>query len=160
FVSARVRNDFQRGYDYGRADGTLVQILVTIDYDDVLALLNNPGQSAKISGTVFAPQLSPHRLTVTAGRFTLLSRDVSQPETWQMRYNMNLLTEEGKRYALNGHKVIRKQGARRAWRDTTTLYTTLAEPDGTELGTGILHLRPIDFTRLVRTIDVCGVPQP
>ena len=160
FVSATVSDDFQRGYDDGRADGALVEILVTIDYDDVLALLNDPKQEARISGTVLAPDLSPHRLTVTAGRCVLLARDRSQPETWHMRYDMNLLTEEGQRYALHGHKVIRKQGARRAWHDTTTLYTTLAGPDGAKLGTGILHLQPVDFTRLVRTIDIQGVPQP
>jgi len=160
FVSATVRDDYQRGYDDGRADGALVEILVTIDYDDVLALLNDPEREARISGTVLAPELSPHRLTVTAGRFVLLARDESQPETWHMRYDMNLLSEEGQRYALHGHKVIRKQGARRAWRDTTTLYTTLAGPDGKQLGAGILHLQPIDFTRLVRTIDIQGVPQP
>ena len=160
FVSATVHDDFQRGYDDGRADGALVEILVTIDYDDVLALLNDPKQEARISGTVLAPHLSPHRLTVTAGRFVLLARDRSQPETWRMRYDMNLLTEEGQRYALHGHKVIRKQGARRAWPDTTTLYTTLAGPDGAKLGAGILRLQPVDFTRLVRTIDIQGVPQP
>lgn len=159
YVSTRVPDDFQQGYYCGRDDGADVEIVVTIDYDDVRALLNDPEREGAISGTVLAPELSPHRMTVTSGRFTMLARDRSQPETWRMRYQMSLLAEDGARYAFEGYKLIRKHGARLAWADTTTLYTTLSKPDGTALGTGILHLRPADLISLVRSIDVRGVPR-
>ena len=146
FVSMRVGGDFREGHACGRDDGALVEVLLTIDYDDVQAVLNDPTRPAAIVGTVLAPELSPHRMTVTQGHFTLLDPDPSQPETWHMRYWMSLLAEDGKRYVFDGHKVIRKRGARHAWSDTTTLYTTIRElngPGGTEIrrGTGILRLQ-------------------
>ena len=46
----------------------------------------------------------------------------------------------------------------------TTLYTTIREADGrsrrSEPGTGILHLKPADFTRMVHSIKVADVPRP
>ncbi|HTU75832.1 MAG TPA: GMC oxidoreductase [Trebonia sp.] len=158
FVSMRVGDDFRRGHACGRDDGALVEVLLTIDYDDVEAMLSDPARPAAIAGTVLAPELSPHRMTVTRGRFTLLDPDPSKPETWHMRYWMSLLAEDGKRYVLDGHKVIRARGARHAWSDTTTLYTAISEEDGTGRGTGILRLQASDFARLLRTVSVPGVP--
>jgi cholesterol oxidase len=158
FVSMRVGGDFHGGHACGRDDGALVEVLLTIDYDDVQAVLNDPTRPAAIVGTVLAPELSPHRMTVTQGHFTLLDPDPSQPETWHMPYWMSLLAEDGKRYVFDGHKVIRKRGARHAWLDTTTLYTTIRELDGPGRGTGILRLQASDFARLLRTMNVRGVP--
>jgi cholesterol oxidase len=177
FVSTRVRDDhedgpepggsraglgphgFQEGFEGGREDGALVTLCLTIDYDDVQALLIDTTQEARISGTAIAPELSPHRLTIEEGRFTLLDPDASHVETWHMRYQMHLLAEDGSRYAFDGHKVIRRHGARYAWSDTTTLYTTIEQRDGGEKrGVGILRLEPIDFTRLLSSIAVRGVP--
>jgi cholesterol oxidase len=152
-------HDFQEGFEGGREDGAIVTLCLTIDYDDVQAVLNDTTQEARISGTAIAPELSPHRLTVEKGHFTLLDPDPSHVETWHMRYQMELLAEDGSRYAFVGHKVIRKHGARYAWSDTTTLYTTIEQVDGGEKrGVGILHLEPIDFSRLLRSIEVRGVP--
>ncbi len=47
-----------------------------------------------------------------------------------MRYRMTLETGEGKRYSFEGHKVLRENGVRRAWSETTTLYTKIGELDG------------------------------
>jgi cholesterol oxidase len=158
FASAHAGDRFRDGYARGRADGALVEVLLTIDYEDIEAVLNDPGQPAVISGTVLASELSPHPMTVTQGSFTLLDPDPSRPETWHMRYRMNLLAEGGRRYAFDGHKVIRKRGARHAWPDTTTLYTVIAEVDGPGRSTGILRLRAGDFASLLRTLDVRGAP--
>jgi cholesterol oxidase len=157
FVSMRASGGFREGHARGRDDGALVQVLLTIAYEDIQAVLNDPGCHAAISGTVLAPEISPHRMTVTQGRFTLLDPDPSQPETSHMRYRMDL-AEDGKRYAFDGHKVIRKRGTRHAWSDTTTLYTTIRELNGPGHGTGILRLQAADLARLLRTLDVRGVP--
>ncbi|HXT94001.1 MAG TPA: hypothetical protein VN714_32625, partial [Trebonia sp.] len=86
--------------------------------------------------------------------------DPSRVETWHMRYQMSLLSEEGKRYLFEGHKEIRTSGgAGHAWSETTTLYTTISEEGGTAPGTGILRLKPLDFTRMMRSIKVVGVPR-
>ena len=66
-----------------------------------------------------------------------------------MRYRMRLVSDEGKLYFFEGHKDVRARGAGHAWSEMTTLYTTIgAGPDGgSEPGTGILHLKPADFTQ-------------
>jgi cholesterol oxidase len=159
FVSMSVHDGYPEGHERGRDDGASVEMLVTIGYDDVQAMLANPECEARISGTVLAPELSPHRLTVTEGRFTLLDRDPSRAETWHMRYRMTLLAEDGRQYLFEGHKDLRRDGTRHAWTETSTLYTTIGEVNGTEPGMGILHLKPADLGRLIRSIEVEGVPR-
>jgi cholesterol oxidase len=159
FVSMSVHDGFTEGYDRGRSDDARVELLITIEYDDIRAALDDPTREARIAGTVVAPKLSPHRLTVAEGRFTLFDPDPSRVETWHMRYRMTLESQEGKRYLFEGHKVLREDGVRRAWSETTTLYTTIGEVGGQEPGTGILYLKPADLPKLVRSIKVDGVPR-
>jgi cholesterol oxidase len=159
FVSMSVHDGYTEGYEDGREDGARVDLLLTIKYNDIQAALDDPKREARITGTVLAAELSPQPLMVTEGRFTLLDPVPSRVETWHMRYRMSLLSQEGKRYRFEGHKEIRTQGAGHAWSEMTTLYTTIGQPDGSEPGTGILHLRPVDFTRLVRSIKVLDVPR-
>jgi cholesterol oxidase len=164
FVSMSSHDGYTEGYDRGRGDDARVDLLITIEYDDFRAVLDDPKREARITGTVLAPQLSPRRLTVTEGRFTLFEPDPSQVETWHMQYRMTLESDQGKRYSFEGHKVLRENGIRRAWSETTTLYTKIgeldgAEPGGPEPGTGILYLKPADLPKLLRSIKVDGVPR-
>jgi cholesterol oxidase len=160
FVSMSVHDgDYAAGYDRGRDDGASVELLLTIEYDDVQAVLDNPEYEARISGTVLAPELSPHRLTVTEGRFTLFDPDPSRVETWHMRYRMTLASEEGRQYLFEGHKDLRMDGTRHAWAETSTLYTRIGEVNRADPGTGTLHLKPVDLGRLIRSIEVEGVPR-
>ena len=165
FVSMSVHSGYAEGYEDGREDDARVDLYLTIQYDDVQAMLDDPKREARITGTVLAPELSTRPLTVTEGSsFTLLDPDLSRVETWRMRYRMHLLSEEGRRYLFDGHKEIRARGAGHAWSEMTTLYTMIREadgpePDASEPGTGILHLKPADFTRLVHSIKVVDVPR-
>jgi len=162
FVSMSVHDDYTEGYDRGRSDNARVDLLITIEYDDICAALDDPTREARISGTVLASALSPHRLTVTEGRFTLFEPDPSQVETWHMQYRMTLESDEGKRYSFAGHKVLREDGVRHAWSETTTLYTKIGEIgelDSPAPGTGILYLKPADLPKLVHSIKVDGVPR-
>ena len=159
FVSMSVHDGYAEGYEDGREDGARVDLELTIEYDDVQAMLDDPKREATITGTVLAPELSSRPLNVMEGHFTLFDPDPSRVETWGMRYRMHLLSEEGARYLFEGHKEIRTHGAGHAWPELTTLYTSICEEaDGSEPGTGILHLRPADFPSLVRSIKVAGVP--
>jgi cholesterol oxidase len=159
FVSMSVHDGYAVGYEDGREDGARVDLLLTIEYDDMQAVVIDSKREARITGTVLAPELSTRPLIVAEGRFTLLDPDRSQMETWHMRYRMRLLSEEGKLYLFDGHKVARSGGAGQAWSEMTTLYTTIEEAGGSEPGSGILHLKPADFARLVRSIKVTGVPR-
>jgi len=159
FASMSVHDGYAEGYEDGREDDARVDLYLTIAYDDIQAALDDPKREARITGTVRAPELSEQPLDVTEGRFTLLDPVPSRVETWHMRYRMSLLSHEGKRYLFDGHKEIRTGGARHAWPETTTLYTSIREEaDGAEPGTGILHLKPADFTKMLRSIKVAGVP--
>jgi cholesterol oxidase len=160
FVSMGVHDDgYTEGYDLGRSDDARVDLLITLEYDDFCAVLEDPRREARISGTVLAPQLSTRRLTVTEGRFTIFEPDPLQVETWHMQYRMTLESQEGKRYLFEGHKVLRENGVRHSWAETTTLYTKIGELDGPEPGTGILYLKPADLPKLLRSIKVDGVPR-
>ncbi len=110
FVSMSVHDGYTEGYDRGRSDDARVDLLIAIEYDDIRAALDDPTREAVISGTVLAPALSAHRLTVTDGRFALFDPDPSQVEAWHMRYRMTLESQEGKRYLFEGHKVLREDG--------------------------------------------------
>ena len=154
-----VPDDYTAGYDRGRADNARVDLLITIEYDDIQAALNDPAREARITGTVVAPALSARRLTVVEGTFALFDPDPAQVETWHMQYRMTLQSQEGQRYSFEGHKVIREDGVRHAWSETTTLYTTITGPDGRPPGTGILYLKPADLPKLIRSIKVDGVPR-
>jgi cholesterol oxidase len=159
FVSMSVHDGYAEGYEAGREDDARVDLMLTIEYDDIQAVLDSPRREARITGTVLAPELSAHPLTVTEGRFTLFDPDQSQADTWHMRYRMSLRSQEGKPYLFEGRKEIRTQGARHAWSEMTTLYTQIREEaEGSQPGTGVLHLKPADFTRLVRSIKVSDVP--
>jgi cholesterol oxidase len=163
FASMSVHGGYAEGYEGGREDGARVDLELTIEYDDIHEVLDDPRREGKISGTVRAAELSERPLTVTEGRFTLFDPDPSRVETWRMWYRMNLLSDEGRRYLFEGHKEIRTREAGHAWAEMTTLYTKIGEVDGpgqggAEPGMGILHLKPADFIRLVRGIEVRGVP--
>ena len=160
FVSMSVHDGYAEGYEDGREDGARVDLHLTIGYDDVQAVLDDPKREARVTGTVVAAELSEQPLAVTEGSFTLLDPDSSLVETWRMRYRMRLLAADGRRYLFEGHKEIRTRGAGHAWSEMTTLYTQVTEEAaGAQPGTGILHLRPADFTSLVRSIEVLGVPR-
>jgi len=157
FMSAHSPSTFQEGYERGRHDGAIVELFLTIAYDDVRAVLTNPSRAARISGTVRAPELSPHRLTVVDGQFTL--HDPSEADTWHQRYRMDLLADDGRRFVLDGYKVIPKKGPSHVWDHLTTLYTTVTEQDGPTRATGILHVQPLDLIMMLRSFDVAGVPR-
>ena len=157
YVSMDVPDGYADGYHRGREDGARVDMHVTITWNDIHAVLQDPAREAVITGTVNASALSPEPLTVTEGRFTLFEPDPARVEAWFMRYRMTLKAQDGKEYVLDGHKDIRNHGARHAWADTTTLYTSVREAGGGEPGTGVLHLKLTDLTRLVRSIKVDGV---
>lgn len=159
FVAMDAHGGYTEGYDRGRDDDARVELLITIEYDDFRAVLADPAREAGITGTVLAPRLSARRLTVTDGRFTLFEPEPSQVGTWHMRYRMTLESDEGKRYSFEGHKVLREDGMRHAWSQTTTLYTKIGELGGAAPGTGILYLKPADLPKLLRSIKVDGAPR-
>jgi cholesterol oxidase len=155
FVSTHSPINFEDGFKRGRQDGAVTELFLAITYDDVRAVLTDPAVAARITGTVVAPELSRHRMTVVDGRFTL--HDPSEGNTWHQRYQMDLVADDGRRFAFDGVKKIPKRGPAYLWDHTTTLYTTITEQGGPTRAIGILHLHMVDLIKLLRSLDVPGV---
>jgi cholesterol oxidase len=129
--------------------------------DDIDALINEESHAARLIGTVEAPALSEHPLTVTDGAFNLFVSDPTDVGTRRMRYRMRLSSAEGKTYFFDGYKLIHDDAGIDQWADTTTLYITVheGESDAGELvGKGILRIRPQDFARQMTTMQVTNAP--
>jgi cholesterol oxidase len=148
--------DFATGEAQGKAAGNALQFTLTIRGDDVQKMLAEPGHEAQMAGTVTAPALSPHPLTVSNGIFNLFVENPDQVETRNMRYRMTLVSEEGKTWYFDGFKVIHEGPVLDIWPDTSTLYVTLQSGDsnGPVVGRGVLHIEPADFARQMTTMQV------
>jgi cholesterol oxidase len=158
YLSTRVSEGYRQGYEVGRDEGSPIEFVVTMEFDDLDALLQTPSTPGTIAGTVVAPALSPRRLRVVGGTFILLEPDLDHVETSTMRYRMQLEDESGRRFVLDGFKVLQDRPGLDAWSDTTTLYVTVGDDSGV-LGVGIMRISVNDFLRLVRTMSVLRVPE-
>ena len=133
YFSISATGDFAAGAKQGKEDGSSMRFVVTIESDDVDDMLSNPDHKAKLFGTVTAPALSSDPMTVTNGEFYLFVRDPDVPDTRLMRYRMNMTTEDGKVYSLDGRKLVHDDVGFDMWADVTTLYITIydgADGDG------------------------------
>src|SRR5207247_1326414 len=92
FVSSHVPgDDYPGGWAQGRDEGSTVDVLLTITYDDLSALLLDPATPARtITGTVAAPAVATGPLAITGGEFRLFAPDPTHAETWNMRYHPEL----------------------------------------------------------------------
>ncbi len=149
--------DPQRGAAQGEADGTRLEFVLTIDIDDLPAMLEDPATPCRLSGTVVVPALSARRLRVEDGSFCLAQEDPTHVDTWNMRYSMVLATDDGRRFRFDGHKVLHDRFGLDLWSDTTTLYVTISDESGTPVVGGIMRIAPADFARQLTTLHVTGV---
>src|SRR4029434_1611923 len=94
------------GAERGHADGSVCEVALTIEIDDLPALLADPATPGRLSGTVIAPALSPHRLRVADGSFRLVQEDPTHVDTWNMRYLLDLVAEDGRRFPFECHTVL------------------------------------------------------
>src|SRR6185369_6947279 len=112
---------------------------------------------------VMALALSSHPMTVIDGEFYLFVLDPDMPDTKLMRYRMNMQTEDGKVYSLDGRKFVHNEGGFDMWSDVTTLFTTVydgAEGTGKVMGKGILKILPKDMEQQMRTMQVTNARNP
>ncbi|HEX5944743.1 MAG TPA: GMC family oxidoreductase N-terminal domain-containing protein, partial [Acidimicrobiales bacterium] len=146
-----------RGAARGEADGTRLEFVLTVDIDDLPALLDDAAHPGRLSGTVVAPVLSPRRLRVVDGSFRLAQEDPTRVDTWLMRYEMRLVADDGREFSFDGHKVLHDRFGLDVWSDTTTLYVTLRDAAGEPVAGGIMRIAPGDFARQLRTLRVTNV---
>ncbi|MDP9341648.1 MAG: hypothetical protein M3Q23_05995 [Actinomycetota bacterium] len=158
-----VREGYAVGQAEGRAGGSPIEFLVTTSYEDLDASLSDPvGHPGLITGTVIGTCMSTQPLTITDGTFVLIEPNDRDVETWNMRYDMNLVSGAGHRFRFRGFKVLHDRPGFDAWSDTTTLYTTIETVGEDELrrAVGIMTLTVSDFLRQLRGMEVTGVRNP
>ena len=159
FVSTSSVDDYQAGFDRGQADESPLDFTVTVTADDVDRLVDERDHEADLAGTVTAPALSPTPLAVEGGRFNLLVRDAEHAGARQMLYSMPLLADDGRRFHLEGFKQIRDDEGMDLWSDTTTLYVTVHEGEGTGgpvAAKGIVTIHAADFAKQLTTMRAVG----
>jgi cholesterol oxidase len=161
FFSPNEKEDFERGYEEGKAAKTSFAFILTIESEDVARLIEDPQHPARMVGTVQAPSLSDKSLTVTDGVFNLFVVDPSDPANRRMDYAMKLTTESGGPYYFTGFKLVHHGEGLHVWSETTTLFITIYEGDddkGPVHGRGILKISPTDFARQLTTMRATNAP--
>ena len=72
-----------------------------------------------------------------------------------MLYSMPLVADDGRRFHLDGYKQIRDDDGLDLWSDTTTLYVTVHEGEGTTgpvAAKGIVTIHAADFAKQMTTM--------
>ncbi|MBI3797519.1 MAG: GMC family oxidoreductase, partial [Deltaproteobacteria bacterium] len=157
YFSTTITDDYQRAAQQGQKDGSTFEFTLTVIADDLERMLSEQNHAARIVGSVTAPALSPHPLTVSAGEFNLFDVDPQQAKTRRMCYRMQLVAEDGAHYFFEGFKLIHDDPGFDLWADTTTLYVTVHRGDSAVdpvVGKGILTIATKDFARQLTTIQV------
>ena len=138
-------------------DESPLRFIVTVLVEDLKALLEDPDHPMRLTGSVFAPALSPQPLTVMGGVLNVLVNDPDLPDARRLRYGMHLQSEEGERFFLEGTKYVHDDPGPDMWSDTTTLFVSLwrgEAAEGTPAYQGTLHITLADFTKQVTTVRV------
>lgn len=161
YFSTVVKDDYTRAEQQGKQAGSAMQFTLTIQSNDLNALIEKPEHSATIVGTVAARALSEEPLTVAAGTFNLFVDNPNGVDVRNMVYRMRLESVEGRTFYFEGFKKVDDSSILQLWPQTTTLYVTVhdgADATGPVLGKGILHIEPLDFARQMTTMKVINAP--
>lgn len=159
YASTVETSDYQAGYDQGKTADSAMEFTLTVETDDVDALIENPSHEARMFGTVSCAALSAEPLEVEDGVFNLFVDNPSGVDIRNMVYRMKLVSEEGRRYFFHGFKKVDDSSILESWPQTTTLYVTVYEGEddtGPVAAKGILHIEPLDFMRQMGTMRGTG----
>lgn len=160
YFSTVVKDDYQRADEQGKQAGSAMQFTLTIQSDDLNALIDTPEHAATIIGTVSSRALSAEPLVAT-GTFNLFVENVKEVDVRNMVYRMKLDSVEGRSYFFHGFKQVDDSCVTELWPQTTTLYVTVydgADDSAPVLGQGILHIEPLDFAKQMTTMKVINAP--
>ncbi|PWY90103.1 FAD/NAD(P)-binding domain-containing protein [Aspergillus heteromorphus CBS 117.55] len=121
-------------------------------------LVNSHLHPANMTGTFTCNSLGGVFM-VNRGHFQMFNHDSRQPDTANLTYDFDMTSPGGRILHFNGYKVINTASFLNPLelsRQTTTLYVTITEPEGTVVGRGILHIEPDDFACQLRTLVASG----
>ena len=159
--SIHEKEDYERAEALGKEEDSPFAFTLTIITEDLDDMLASTDHRARALGSVVAPKLSSHALTVAEGTFQLFVPDPDQVGLRRMRYRLKLSSDEGRVYFMDGFKLIQEEAWTHLWHATTTLYITVHEGEdasGPVVGKGLLYIRPDDFVRQLTTMHVTDAP--
>lgn len=163
FFSKGVTDNYQQGFDQGKAQRSPFEFTLTVKSENLNDMLENYQHQATMIGSVKAPALATDPLTVTDGTFNLFVFDPDRVGARQMLYQMVMVAESGQKYFMSGFKEVKDDPGLDLWHDTTTLFITVHEGESEQspvLGKGILHIHPTDFLRQMTTMAISNAPNP
>jgi len=157
-------DDYKRGYEQGKTDGSPLTLLLTIEIPDIDFFVDDPNEEGIAKGYVECPELGG-KLNVEKGLFNCFV-DAGRPDknAKKMLYRLFFRDSKGRPLTLSGHKDVIDNGVLNVWRDTTTLYCEILEghvgpeqePKAKALAKGILHILPLDFAHQLTTFRSNG----
>ncbi|MFL5344572.1 MAG: GMC family oxidoreductase N-terminal domain-containing protein [Hyalangium sp.] len=160
-ISPAVDVDYRQAANPDRPGASELRFVITVLVEDLDAMLADTRHPMAVTGCVMAPALSHKPLTITRGVLNVLVEDPKRPEYKQLRYGLQLLSEAGERFFLEGFKQLTDDPGIDFWEDTTTLFVTVRRGDGPEAPAaykGVLRISVEDFARQVSTIRVMHAP--
>jgi cholesterol oxidase len=155
YFATEEKTDFKKAYALGKNEQSPFTFTLTIVAEDLEKMLNTEAHAAKMAGTVTAPALSPHPLTISEGKFNLFVKDEKDPGKLKMIYNMKLHTLNNREFYFTGYKEAFDDKGFDVWSDTSTLFITVyagGDSTGPVAGKGILRILPKDFRKQVTTM--------
>jgi cholesterol oxidase len=160
-ISGAVDEGYVQAADPDRPGASACRFIITVLVEDLDGMLANPQHPMAVTGCVLAPGLSPKPLAVTRGVLNVLVPDPQRPGYRQLRYTLQLLSEQGERFVLEGFKNLTDDPGIDFWEDTTTLFVTVRRGEGPEAPVawkGVLRISVEDFARQVSTFRVTHAP--
>jgi len=163
-------SDYQRGFDQGQASQAAVMFHLTIGTDDTYTFVADPTHVCPAVGYVQSDVLGG-RLPVESGVFNLFvdAGEKNAESARHMRYRLWFKDAVGHSLTLSGFKDISHPVAalsqfKDVWGETTTLYTKIlagyvedgGDAEAALIGSGIIHILPLDFGRQLTTFRVKG----
>ena len=121
-------------------------------------MVNSSLHQANLTGTFSCSALGGIFI-IHRGTFQLFNQDPREPDTTNLTYDFDMVSSSGRKLHLNGYKVVNSAGSLNPleiWRQTSTLYVTIASDSGEVVGRGTLHDQPVDFLRRLQTFHPSG----
>jgi cholesterol oxidase len=161
-------DNYEAGFRAGCTDANSLLFRLTIGTEDVGAFVADPRHTAVPTGYVRCESLGG-TLPVLDGTFNLFVDEGD--DIRHMLYRLYFADATGRPLTLAGFKNVRPGPITSVWPETSTLYTRILSghvpvSDGGEkvtdgiVGSGILHIRPVDFAWQLTTFRVDGPTWP
>lgn len=132
--------------------GDELELLLTVEADDLERMLREPAHEAGLVGSAKWPALFDEPLIVTEGRFNLFVLDPERVECRAMLYRGTMTSQNGHTYRFFGCKEIVNRPGFDLWSAVTTLYLSLEESGRGLIGHAVLKISASDVLRGLRTL--------